>query len=156
MSATSITIKNTKQAIIDGIFNGQFNEEGVFRFNNIKYTTSRGNSNWTILVKLLNTTNNNIIPITDNMLEGGIIEKEYNAIIETECCQDNGKIRKNSPTIITSGKHIGSINETNIIEQAFRDALSIYNKKIKSVASNMVTEEKEDKKEDKKEEKKRR
>jgi ATP-dependent DNA ligase len=137
MSATAITIKNTKQAIIDGVINGEFNK-GAFIFNNIRYTTAGGKvSNWTISVKLLNT-EDETIPITDDMLEGGPIGNGYKAIIETKSGQEGGKMRKTA-TIVTSGKHIGSSNETNIIEQAFRDALGSYNKKLIKVASNMVT-----------------
>jgi len=141
MAATSITINNTKQALIDGIINGDFNgKRTIFRFKNIKYTISNGKiSNWTLLIKLLNN-NEEMISITEEMLEGEVIENGYKAIIETESGQEGGKIRKITPTIITTGKHIGAANETNIIEQAFRDALGLYNKKLKKVASNIVHE----------------
>ena len=152
MSATAITIKNTKQAIIDGVISGEFINEGIneeFRFNTIRYTTSTGKvSNWTIIIKLLNASDE-VIPITDDMLEGGPIEIGYKATIETEFGQEGGKVRKTIPTIVTCGKHIGSSNETNIIEQAFRDALGLYNGKKLKVASNMVNDKSNDKSNDK-------
>jgi len=144
MSATSITISDTKQALLDGTFNGAFNEDKtIFRFKDIKYKVSSGKvNNWTLLISLLDASDN-IIPITDDMLQHADASAStnmngYKAIIKTESGQEGGKIKKVAPTIITEGKHIGAINETNVITQAFRDALGLYNKKLKKVATNIV------------------
>jgi hypothetical protein len=51
---------------------------------------------------------------------------------------EGGIIRKSTPTYITTGKNIGKSNETNIITQAFRQALGTYNTTISKVASNIV------------------
>lgn len=145
MSATSITISDTKQSILDGTFNGSFNEDRtIFRFRDIRYTVSSGKvNNWTLLISLLNASSD-MVSITDDMLQhnanANASVNGYRAIIKTESGQEGGKVRNVAPTIITEGKHIGAINETNVITQAFRDALGLYNKKLKKVATNIVSE----------------
>jgi ATP-dependent DNA ligase len=142
MSAKSITIKNTKQAIIDRIIKGSFNSDNtIFKFDDIRYTLSSGKINiWALFIELLDN-NDNIIPITDEMLEGDKIPDGYRAVIKTESGQEGGKIRKSTPTYITKGLHLNAINETNIVTQAFRDALGTYIKTLKRVASNLVLKE---------------
>lgn len=139
MSAKSITIKNTKQAIIDGIIKGNFNPDNtIFRFNNIRYKLLSGKiSILTLVIELLDN-NGNYIPITDKMLEGGKIPDGYKAVIKKESGQEGGKIREAIPTYITEGKHLNAINETNIVTQAFRDALGTYIRTLNRVASNLV------------------
>jgi hypothetical protein len=141
MAATAVTISDTKQSILDGTINGAFNENRtIFRFKDIKYTVSSGKvNNWTLLILLSNAEDINI-PIIDDMLDRNVNDELIGckAIIQTESGQEGGKIRKVAPTIITEGKHIGAINETNIVTQAFRDALGLYNKKLKKVATNVI------------------
>lgn len=145
MSAKSITIQNTKQAIANGIIAGSFNSNNtIFYFNDIKYSLSSGKQSiWRLFIFLLDSLENKI-PITDEMLEGEKIENGYKAVISTESGQEGGKIRKSVPTFITVGKHIGAINETNIITQAFRDAFGLYSKKLKKVNSNIIPSTKYD------------
>jgi hypothetical protein len=73
MSATSITISDTKQSILDGTFNGTFNEDKtIFRFKDIRYTVSSGRINsWTLLISLLDA-HDKMIPITDDMMQNQI------------------------------------------------------------------------------------
>jgi hypothetical protein len=120
----------TKEAIDNGVFKGHFNDN-VFEFDPIRYTNAKGDkiSHWSISIKLLNAAGE-IIPITDNMLENNTqLDPEFKAAIETASGQEGGKIRDVTPTYITTGKNIGKANETNIVSQAFRDALGLYNKK---------------------------
>lgn len=140
MSAKSITIRDTKKAIADGIIAGSFNSDNtIFKFNDIKYSLSSGKQSiWRLFISLLDKRKNKV-PITDEMLEGEKIENGYKAVIETESGQEGGKVRNSVPTFITEGKHIGAINETNIITQAFRDAFGLYSKKLKKVNSNMTS-----------------
>uniref|UniRef100_A0A6C0I2I7 ATP-dependent DNA ligase family profile domain-containing protein n=1 Tax=viral metagenome TaxID=1070528 RepID=A0A6C0I2I7_9ZZZZ len=141
MSAKSIIIKNTKQAIIDGIIKGNFNPDNtIFRFNDIRYKLLSGKiSILTLVIELLDN-NGNCIPITDEMLEGGKIPDGYKAVIKKESGQEGGKIREAIPTYITKGKHLNAINETNIVTQAFRDALGTYIRTLNRVASNLETD----------------
>ena len=134
MSAKSITIKNTKQAIIDGIIKGNFNPDNtIFKFDDIRYKLLSGKiSVCTLFIELLDN-NGNCIPITDEMLEGGKIPDGYKAVIKKESGQEGGKIREAIPTYITEGKHLNAINETNIVAQAFRDAFGTYIKQLKKV-----------------------
>jgi len=140
MSAKSITIKNTKQAIIDGTIKGNFNPDNtIFRFNDIRYKLLSGKiSILTLVIELLDN-NGNCIPITDKMLEGDKIPDGYKAVIKKESGQEGGKIREAIPTYITEGKHLNAINKTNIVTQAFRDALGTYIRTLNRVASNLVS-----------------
>jgi ATP-dependent DNA ligase len=142
MSAKSITIKNTKQAITDGTIKGNFNSDNtIFRFNDIRYKLLSGKiSILTLVIELLDN-NGNCIPITDKMLEGGKMPDGYKAVIKKESGQEGGKIREAIPTYITEGKHLNAINETNIVTQAFRDALGTYIRTLNRVASNLVSAE---------------
>jgi len=137
MAATSITISNTKEAIENGIFKGKLTD--IYEFEPIRYTVGKNNkiSQYTIVIKLLNS-NNEIIPITDEMLEGGKIDSTFKVSIETISIQEGGKIREMTPTYVTTGKNIGKVNETNMVTQAFRDALRLYNIRLSKVSSNLV------------------
>jgi hypothetical protein len=142
MAAKSVTVSNTKDAIDNGTFNGHF-VDNVFEFNTIQYKIGRSNktAHWTISIKLLNAAGE-IIPITDDMLKNSAqLDPEFKTAIETISGQEGGKIRDVTPTYITTGKNIGKANETNIVTQAFRDALGLYNKKLSKVASNIVAEQ---------------
>ncbi len=132
MSAKSITINNTLQAINDGIIEGKFNDEKTeFVFKNITYKGISGaKRNWTIVIKLIY--QNDYVSIDEKMLTTPVMKmNDYKTEITIISSQDGGKIRDVVPTYILSGKNIGKKNETNVVTQAFRDALGLYNKQKK-------------------------
>jgi hypothetical protein len=139
MAAKSITIKNTKESINSGTFIGHFNEDRtIYEFDTIRYKIGKDKiSSCKLIIKLLNG-DNELVPITDELLDGGQLAPNMKAAIEKITGQEGGTIRKSTPTYITTGKNIGKSNETNIITQAFRQALGTYNTTISKVASNIV------------------
>lgn len=133
MSSTSINISNTLDAIKNGIIIGDFSlDRTQFNFKKLTYVDAKGkNKNWSIIIKLLSP-DNKYIPIEDWMISPPFVElNNYKAEIIVESYQDGGKIRDAIPTYISTGKNIGKANATNVITQAFRDALGLYNKQSK-------------------------
>lgn len=129
MSSTHITIDSVKDAIANNIIKGTFDEDHLlFTFEPIHYITRGKPNTYTIVIQLLNSTGE-ILPITDEILDGEKMDEGLKASITTKSGQDGGKIRDVIPTFILKGKNIGKKNETNVVTQAFRDALTLYNKK---------------------------
>jgi len=136
MTSKSICIENTLKSINNGIIPGSFTtDRKKFVFPTLKYKNDKKNDlEWTIEVSLLN--ESEYIPIEDKMLDFPILNLNgYTAEINTISKQVGGKIRKNVPTIIATGKNIGKKNETNVITQAIRDALSLYNKQLSKIST---------------------
>jgi hypothetical protein len=130
MSSTHITINSVKDAIANNIIKGTFDEDHLlFTFEPINYITRGKPNTYTIVIQLLNFTDE-ILPITDEILDGKKMDEGLKASIVPKSGQDGGKIRDVTPTFILKGKNIGKKNETNVITQAFRDALTLYNKKL--------------------------
>lgn len=134
MASKSITINNTLEAIRNNIIPGLFSTDyKEFVFSTIKYANKRGDQlEW--IVKVLLKKDDNVVQILDKMLDQPIypLDTTYVAEIIVSTYQVGGKIRKTVPTIIKTGKNIGKKNETNVLTQAFRDALGMYNKKVRN------------------------
>lgn len=128
MASLSINIDNTLNAIKSNIIPGKFIENG-FMFPVIVNKNKGGKKIlWQLEIKLMK--NNKYVPIKEEYLDRPLfkLSSDYKAEIITHSKQEDGKERDNTPIIISSGKNIGKVNETNVITQAFRDALSMYNK----------------------------
>lgn len=133
MASKSITIENTLNAIKNGTIPGCFTTDlKKFIFPIIRYTNERKDLlEWSIEISLKK--GDKTVMIDEKMLDSPSfkLSEAYTAEILINSQQVGGKTRKVVPTIITTGKNIGKKNETNVITQAFRDALSLYNKHIK-------------------------
>lgn len=134
MAAKSITIEDTLIAIKSGIIPGCFSSDyKVFEFPTIKYFNKRRDPlEWSVEVRLKK--HNKYVSIEEWMLQGPSVTLPdgYTGEIIVISYQVGGKIRKSVPTIVTSGKNIGRKNETNVLTQSLRDALSLYNKQLKT------------------------
>lgn len=137
MAATSINIDNTLVAIRDGIIPGKFTDNNTtFTFPTLKYLNNKGKElEWTIAVTLKK---GEAVKIENSMLYPVQALPNYTAEIKVTSQQVGGTVRKAKPTIITTGKNIGKVNETNVITQAIRDALGMYNKHLKKVTTDYV------------------
>lgn len=133
MASKSITIENTLNAIKTGIIPGNFTPDyKQFIFPVLRYTNERKDLlEWIIEIKLKK--GDKYISIDEKMIDLPLfkLDSSYSCELVVNSQQVGGKIRKSVPTIITKGKNIGKKNETNVLTQAFRDALSLYNKQIK-------------------------
>lgn len=136
MAAKSINIENTLLSIKTGIIPGSFSSDcKKFIFPTIRYTNERKDLlEWSIELRLKK--NDKYVLIDEKMLDcpSFKLDDSYVAEITVNSQQVGGKIRKAVPTIITTGKNIGKKNETNVLTQAFRDALSLYNKHMKKTS----------------------
>jgi len=142
MSSTYISIDSVRDAIANHVIKGTFDEDHLlFTFEPIHYITRGKPNTYTIVIQLLNATGE-ILPITDEILDGEKMDEGLKASIAPKSGQDGGKIRDVTPTFILKGKNIGKKNETNVVTQAFRDALGLYNKKLaKTLSSDGAKEE---------------
>lgn len=136
MAAKSITIENTLTAIKTGVIPGCFTTDlKQFIFPTIRYTNERKDLlEWSIEIKLKK--GDRYVSIDEKMLDipSFKMDNSYTVEININSQQVGGKIRKSVPTVVTTGKNIGKKNETNVLTQAFRDALSLYNKHIKKTS----------------------
>lgn len=131
MAAKSVTIDNTLEAIKNGTIKGLFSSDNKeFIFPTIEYSNKRGDKlEW--IIKIILKKNDKIVQMNDKMLDNPVdkLDENYTAEILVISYQVGGKVRKTVPTVVKSGKNIGKKNETNVLTQAFRDALGLYNKK---------------------------
>lgn len=136
MASKSITIENTLNAIKTGVIPGCFATDfKKFIFPTIRYSNERKDLlEWSIEIRLKK--DDKYVAIDDKMLDipSFKLDDAFSGEITVNSQQVGGKIRKAVPTIVTTGKNIGKKNETNVITQAFRDALSLYNKQIKKTS----------------------
>lgn len=129
MTATSINIDNTLIAIKTGVIPGCFTPDYKgFIFPTLRYTNEKNALlEWIISIKLKK--GDKYVAITESMLDKGYrFDETYVACIEVDSKQVGGEIRKSVPTMVKTGKNINKKNETNVLTQAFRDSLSLYNK----------------------------
>ena len=141
MSSTYISIDSVRDAIANHVIKGTFDEDHLlFTFEPIHYITRGKPNTYTIVIQLLNATGE-ILPITDEILDGEKMDEGLKASIAPKSGQDGGKIRDVTPTFILKGKNIGKKNETNVVTQAFRDALGLYNKKLAKTLSSDGTKD---------------
>ncbi|MDE2097666.1 MAG: hypothetical protein KGL39_10495 [Patescibacteria group bacterium] len=133
MASKAVKVTDTKKAIDDGDIPGEFNEDRTaFRFPTVESRDSRGTTLlWTLQVRLLR--DGEPVAIEDDLLTSPAeaLGPEYQGEITVESRQEDGKIRDTLPTYVTAGKNIGRKNATNVITQAFRDALGKFNKQNK-------------------------
>jgi ATP-dependent DNA ligase len=132
MASTSIHIANMLEAINAGDVPGAFDDSReTFMFPKLAYMGSRGATHyWSISVKLLG--DDGYVPILDEMLDQPTPDLDgYRAEIKVEAQQKDGKVRDTVPTYVSVGKNLGKKNATNVLTQALRDALGLYNKQKK-------------------------
>lgn len=135
MASKSITIENTLIAIKTGIIPGCFTSDfKKFIFPTIRYSNERKDLlEWSLELRLKK--GDKYVIIDEKMLDPVYrFDDIYTSELSVQSQQVGGKIRKAVPTIITIGKNIGKKNETTVLTQAFRDALSLYNKQIKKTS----------------------
>lgn len=134
MASISVNIPDMLAAIKDGTVPGKFGpDRKVFTFPQVDSVTSRGKTqHWVVSVQLLNERDVPIV-IEDSMLSSPVVQLPGRvAGIATSSWQEDGKVRAGTiPTIVTRGKNLGKSNATNVITQALRDALGLYNKQLK-------------------------
>ena len=132
MASKSINIENTLDAIKTGVIPGCFtNDYKQFIFPTLHYINEhKVLLEWEISIKLKKS--DKYVAMSEKMLVPVCkLDESYVSEININSCQVGGKIRKSVPTLVTTGKNIGKKNETNALTQAFRDALSLYNKHLK-------------------------
>jgi len=105
----------------------------VWVFPTVVSTNAHGRrTEWTLHVRLRDARKEGIFyEIEKGFLNGKKSPEGMVGIIETVSGVVGGKTRKTVPTILANGKNIGKKNETNVLQQAMRDALGMYNKQIK-------------------------
>ena len=135
MASSALHIADMLEAIDTGVVPGAFAEERtVFAFPTLSNTGSRGATHlWTIRVRLLDP-DGAYAPITPAMLRGGAGDADlagYQAEVLSEAQQEHGKVRDTVPTLVSSGKNLGKKNATNCVTQALRDALGLYNRRLR-------------------------
>ena len=136
MASKSINIENTLTAIKTGIIPGCFsNDYKCFIFPTLRYSNERKDLlEWYLELRLKK--GDKYVAIDEKMLDTPVYKfsEIYTSELTVYSHQVGGKIRKVVPTVITTGKNIGKKNETNILTQAFRDGLSLYNKQMKKTS----------------------
>ncbi|AJL34278.1 pNP419L [African swine fever virus] len=105
-------------------FPGQLSNN-VFCFPPIESETKSGKkASWIICVQVMQ--HNTILPITDEMFSTDV--KDAVAEIFTKFFVEEGAMRISKTTRVTEGKNLGKKNATTVVHQAFKDALSKYNR----------------------------
>lgn len=136
------TLQNDDCVITIGPYND--GPENAWEFPTITYKNARGKRvNSTIYVRLVNTTatpttNSGFILIRPEYFDNKPINEPMFGWIHVKNGIEGGKIRKTASTIVRSGKNIGRANETNVFCQTMRDALSMYNKELRSKSALMA------------------
>jgi ATP-dependent DNA ligase len=141
MASESVYVNDTYEAITNGIIPGEFVDGLIFKFPTIKSTNSKGKTLlWTIMV-CLRDSSDKTVKISNDYLKQPVPQLDgYTGVIIVSSSQEGGKVRSASDTLIGKGKNIGKKNATNVITQAFRDALSKYNNKLKTASADTVKE----------------
>lgn len=138
MSSKSVNITNYKDAIYDGTLPGTFNESRTtFTFPTVFSINTKGASLvWSVFIELHK--DNIPIQIKDEFLlpqkqlDQGITGYLMTSSYQISKSGVQGTPRKGvKPTIVKTGKNLGKKNETNVLTQVLRDALSKYNSKLK-------------------------
>lgn len=139
MASKAIHITNTLSAIESGEIPCTYNRRTKeFVFRPIETETKNGTSVWIVKVSLYD--GEKPISIKNEYLTNPVHRLDgLKSKIIVESGLKTGKIRDVVPTFIFKGKNIGKKNETNVITQAIRDALTMYNKKLKTATSSVHT-----------------
>lgn len=134
MASKAITIKDYKDAIDKSVIPGTFAAGRTeFNFALVESINSRKKKiTWQLRLRLLNK-QGHAVEIKESYLtkSGTQLPDDWKAELTVDSKQEGGKIKETVPTYVTSGKNIGKKNATNIVTQALRDALSLYNKQYK-------------------------
>ena len=149
MASNSINVPDTWVALLEGgTFPGGFSDDGtVFTFPVVESLTTRGSKiYWRVEVQLRmaqpgHTTTSpgqptfSLIPFNRKEYLGQPATQllpGVEGVIISNSWHEGGELRKGVvPTIVTAGKNIGKKNATNVITQAMRNALGLYNKHLK-------------------------
>lgn len=144
MSSKSLYVYDTYEAITNGTIPGTFNSNHtVFSFPTIRSVNSHGKTLlWTISVSLQNVKGDHVRILVDYLKQPIKQLEDLVGVISVDAGQDGRPARKAVNTFVTKGKNVGSKNATNVITQAFRDALGKYNNKIKTASELTIDEEK--------------
>jgi len=115
---------------------GTLADPQTWAFPEICGTHAKGKKTyWRIFVRVINGTGEPI-NIAPEWLDGAKMPSDLRGWFKVNShVGDDGKVRESAPTIITAGKNIGKVNETNVLTQAIRDANSLHEKQLKKVAT---------------------
>lgn len=106
---------------------GELTDEFTHSFPNVKSINSRGKGlNWKIYVRIIDE-RDKFVPIQQKWYSGAIMSSNLFGWYKVDSFIDGSTAKSSSATIVKSGKNIGKKNETNVFQQALKDALSKYN-----------------------------
>ena len=126
MSANAIYVRNWRTEIPGALI-----DEKVWEFPTVNSINSHGREMfWRIFVQLFDNAAQKFVKIEDRYFEKTCEKLPPNFVghISVKSGVTGGKIRETVPTIVTKGKNIGKISETNVFTQALRDAYSTFNR----------------------------
>lgn len=136
MAHKSVIIKNFRTEIPGELLP----DRSAWVFPVVKTTVSSGKqSDWKIYVRVWRTRDDIIFPnvpddafvvIDDQWFDNVPMDKSLHGWIKKDTGIE-GNINKNEPTDVSRGLNIGRKNATNVFTQALRDALGLYNDKVK-------------------------
>ena len=141
MASQSVYVYDTLEALTQGTIPGEFSGT-IFNFPTITSTNSHGKKMlWTISVYLLNSDNKKV-KVKDSYLKQPVSQLDgFTGVISVDSRLEGRPSRAAVETFITTGKNIGKKNATNVITQAFRDALGKYTNKLKTASADTVEDQ---------------
>lgn len=141
MASQSVYVYDTLEALTQGTIPGEFSGT-IFNFPTITSTNSHGKKMlWTISVYLLNSDNKKV-KVKDSYLKQPVSQLDgFTGVISVDSHLEGRPSRAAVETFITTGKNIGKKNATNVITQAFRDALGKYTNKLKTASADTVEDQ---------------
>jgi hypothetical protein len=141
MASQSVYVYDTLEALTQGTIPGEFSGT-IFNFPTITSTNSHGKKMlWTISVYLLNSDNKKV-KVKDSYLKQPVSQLDgFTGVISVDSHLEGRPSRVAVETFITTGKNIGKKNATNVITQAFRDALGKYTNKLKTASADTVEDQ---------------
>jgi len=136
MAGTSLHITDTLAAIADGTIPGVFTPDRMtFLFPTVRSTNSRGKFLfWMISVTHLGA-DGRPAPIEDTYLGESCrqLPAGHAGRIDAKSWQDEGDARTGTrPTLVTRGKRLRTAKPTNVLTQAFRDALGRHRARVRT------------------------
>jgi ATP-dependent DNA ligase len=113
---------------------GAITKDGIWAFPPIRSINKNGKTlEWQIFVTPLK--DGEQVPFEQAFLDNKQLANTYSAMIKVDSGQTEGVVRASVPTYVKTGKNKGRANETNVICQALRDALGIYNKQARKATT---------------------
>lgn len=141
MASKSVNIPDMWLALQgpNSVVPGFFDEAGtMFIFPLVESTNSKGRHKfWEIRVRV-RSPEGEFVPFNSQEWLGQPVTQppDHVGVITTDSWQEGGDPRAGGvETVVLSGKNLGKKNATNVATQAIRDALSRYNKHVKSTGS---------------------